>query len=136
MPYLGTRSIAIFSTDIDTFDFKLRSPEDVVKSAITKLAKNGKGILLMHDFQHATAEAMPELLRRLKAGGFKIVHMVPKESVTTLARYDEMVRRRTSTRLATTRVRNRVWSKRSVISSAPCALATPRRSDEATVAIS
>ena len=92
MPYLGTRSIAIFSTDIDTFDFKLRSPEDVVKSAITKLAKNGKGILLMHDFQHATAEAMPELLRRLKAGGFKIVHMVPKESVTTLARYDEMVR--------------------------------------------
>jgi peptidoglycan/xylan/chitin deacetylase (PgdA/CDA1 family) len=92
MPYLGTRNIAIFSTDIDTFDFKLRSPEDVVKSAMTKLAKNGKGILLMHDFQHATAEAMPELLRQLKAGGYKIVHMVPKESVTTLAKYDEMVR--------------------------------------------
>ena len=63
MAYLGTRNIAIFSTDIDTFDFKLRRPEDVVKSAMTKLAKNGKGILLMHDFQHATAEAMPELLR-------------------------------------------------------------------------
>jgi hypothetical protein len=30
----------------------------------------------MHDFQHATAEAMPELLRQLKAGGYKIVHMV------------------------------------------------------------
>jgi peptidoglycan/xylan/chitin deacetylase (PgdA/CDA1 family) len=92
MPYLGTRNIAIFSTDIDTFDFKLRRPEDVVKSAMTKLAKNGKGILLMHDFQHATAEAMPELLRQLKAGGFKIVHMVPKEPVTTLAKYDDMVR--------------------------------------------
>jgi peptidoglycan/xylan/chitin deacetylase (PgdA/CDA1 family) len=92
MPYLGTRNIAIFSTDIDTFDFKLRRPEDVVKSAMTKLAKNGKGILLMHDFQHATAEAMPELLRQLKAGGYKIVHMVPKEPVTTLAKYDEMVR--------------------------------------------
>jgi peptidoglycan/xylan/chitin deacetylase (PgdA/CDA1 family) len=92
MPYLGTRNIAIFSTDIDTFDFKLHRPEDVVKSAMTKLAKNGKGILLMHDFQHATAEAMPELLRQLKAGGYKIVHMVPKESVTTLAKYDEMVR--------------------------------------------
>jgi peptidoglycan/xylan/chitin deacetylase (PgdA/CDA1 family) len=63
MPYLGTRNIAIFSTDIDTFDFKVRRPEDVVKSAMSKLAKNGKGILLMHDFQHATAEAMPELLR-------------------------------------------------------------------------
>jgi peptidoglycan/xylan/chitin deacetylase (PgdA/CDA1 family) len=90
--YLGTRNIAIFSTDIDTFDYKLRRPEDVVKSAMTKLAKNGKGILLMHDFQHATAEAMPELLRQLKAGGYKIVHMVPKELVTTLAKYDEMVR--------------------------------------------
>ena len=92
MAYLGTRNIAIFSTDIDTFDFKMRKPEDVVKSAMTKLAKNGKGILLMHDFQHATAEAMPELLRQLKAGGYKIVHMVPKEPVTTLAKYDEMVR--------------------------------------------
>jgi peptidoglycan/xylan/chitin deacetylase (PgdA/CDA1 family) len=92
MPYLGTRNIAIFSTDIDSFDFKLHKPEDVVKSAMTKLAKNGKGILLMHDFQHATGEAMPELLRQLRAGGYKIVHMVPKEPVTTLAKYDDMVR--------------------------------------------
>jgi hypothetical protein len=68
------------------------SREDVVKSAMTKLAKNGKGILLMHDFQHATAQAMPELIRQLKAGGYKIVHMVPKEPVTTLAKYDDMVR--------------------------------------------
>ena len=90
--YLGTRNIAIFSADIDTFDFKLRKPEDVVKSAMTKLAKNGKGILLMHDFQHATAQAMPELIRQLKAAGYKIVHMVPKEPVTTLAKYDDMVR--------------------------------------------
>jgi peptidoglycan/xylan/chitin deacetylase (PgdA/CDA1 family) len=92
MAYLGTRNIAIFSTDIDTFDFKLRKPDDVVKSAMTKLAKNGKGILLMHDFQHATAEAMPELLRQLKAGGYKIVHMVPKQPVTTVSKYDDMVR--------------------------------------------
>jgi peptidoglycan-N-acetylglucosamine deacetylase len=32
------------------------------------------------------------LLRQLKAGGYKIVHMVPKEPVTTLAKYDDMVR--------------------------------------------
>jgi peptidoglycan/xylan/chitin deacetylase (PgdA/CDA1 family) len=92
MTYLGTRNIAIFSTDIDTFDFKLRKPDDVVKSAMTKLAKNGKGIVLMHDFQHNTAEALPELLRQLKAGGYKIVHMVPKDPVTTLPKYDDMVR--------------------------------------------
>jgi peptidoglycan/xylan/chitin deacetylase (PgdA/CDA1 family) len=92
MTYLGTRNIAIFSTDLDTFDFKMRKPEDVVKSAMTKLAKNGKGILLMHDFQHATAQALPELLRQLKAGGYKIVHMVAKQPVTTVAKYDDMVR--------------------------------------------
>jgi peptidoglycan/xylan/chitin deacetylase (PgdA/CDA1 family) len=92
MAYLGTRNIATFSTDIDTFDFKIRKPEEVIKSVMTKLAKNGKGILLMHDFQHATAEAMPELLRQLKAGGYKVVHMVPKNAVTTLAKYDDMVR--------------------------------------------
>jgi len=90
--YLGTRNIATFSTDIDTFDFKIHKPDDVVKSVMTKLAKAGKGILLMHDFQHATAEAMPEILRQLKAGGYKIVHMVPKEPVTTLAKYDDMVK--------------------------------------------
>jgi peptidoglycan/xylan/chitin deacetylase (PgdA/CDA1 family) len=92
MAYLGTRNIAIFSTDIDTFDFKLRKPDEVVKSAMTKLAKNGKGIILMHDFQHNTAEALPELLRQLKAGGYKIVHMVAKGPITTLAKYDDMVR--------------------------------------------
>ncbi|HMG79340.1 MAG TPA: polysaccharide deacetylase family protein [Xanthobacteraceae bacterium] len=92
MTYLGTRNIAIFSTDIDTFDFKIHKPEDVVKSAMTKLAKNGKGIVLMHDFQHGTAEALPELLRQLKAGGYKIVHMVPKQPVTTVSKYDDMVR--------------------------------------------
>ena len=71
---------------------------------MTALAKNGKGILLMHDFQHVTAEAMPELLRQLKAGGYKIVHMVPKDPVTTLANYDEMVRAKDkATRPATTR---------------------------------
>src|SRR3984893_6893116 len=92
MNYLRTRNTAIFSTDIDTFDFKIHQPEDVIKSAMTKLAKNGKGILLMHDFQHGTAEALPEVLRQLKAGGYKIVHMVPKQPVTTVSKYDDMVR--------------------------------------------
>jgi peptidoglycan/xylan/chitin deacetylase (PgdA/CDA1 family) len=40
----------------------------------TKLEKHGKGIILMHDFQHATAEALPEIIRQLKDGGYKVVH--------------------------------------------------------------
>jgi peptidoglycan/xylan/chitin deacetylase (PgdA/CDA1 family) len=92
MAYLGTRNISTFSADIDTTDFKINKADAVVKSVMTKLAKNGKGILLMHDFRPATAEAMPEILRQLKAGGYKIVHMVPKFAVTTIPKYDDMVR--------------------------------------------
>jgi peptidoglycan/xylan/chitin deacetylase (PgdA/CDA1 family) len=90
--YLGSRNIATFSTDIDSFDFKIHKPEDVIKSVLTKLQKNGKGIVLMHDFQHATADAMPELLHQLKLAGYKIVAMVPKQPATTIQKYDDMVR--------------------------------------------
>ena len=53
---------------------------------MTKLDKLGKGIILMHDFQKHTAEALPTLLRRLKAGGYKVVQMKAKAPVQTLAR--------------------------------------------------
>src|SRR5579872_6225893 len=33
--YLGERNVGIFSTDMDSFDFKMRKPEDVVKSVMT-----------------------------------------------------------------------------------------------------
>jgi peptidoglycan-N-acetylglucosamine deacetylase len=89
--YLGQRNIAIFSTDMDSFDFKMRKPEEVRKAVLAKLKKNGKGIVLMHDFQHATAEAAMALLDDLKAAGYKVVFMKPKEPVKTLPQYDEMI---------------------------------------------
>jgi peptidoglycan/xylan/chitin deacetylase (PgdA/CDA1 family) len=89
LTYLGQRNIASFSTDIDSFDFKIHKPDQLVKSLIAKVNKQGKGIILMHDFQKGTAAALPEILAQLKAGGFKIVHMVPKEAVTTIPQYDE-----------------------------------------------
>src|SRR6266568_243440 len=89
--YLGQRNIAIFSCDMDSIDFTMRKPEQVIRSVMTKLAKHGKGIILMHDFQHATAEALPELLNQLKANGYKIVHMVPKASLQTVTEYDEIL---------------------------------------------
>ena len=91
MSYLAERSIASFSTDLDSFDFKMRKPQQVIESVMHKLQKQGKGIILMHDFQHATAEAMPELIHQLKAGGYKVVHVVPRAPVTTVPKYDEML---------------------------------------------
>src|SRR6516162_785776 len=89
--YLGKRNIAIFSTDMDSFDFKMRKPEQVRQSVMEKLKKHGKGIVLVHDFQHATAEAAMDLLNDLKVGGYKIVFMQPKFAVTTIASYDEAI---------------------------------------------
>jgi len=89
--YLGTRNVAIFSTDFDSFDFKMRKPEQVIKSVMTKLEKHGKGIILMHDFQHATAEAVPELFRQLKAGGYKVVQVTGKTPVEPIAEYKQIV---------------------------------------------
>src|SRR6478752_5462606 len=89
--YLGTRNVAIFSCDLDSFDFKASKPQTVIDSVMKKLDKLGKGIVLMHDFQKHTAEALPELLRKLKAGGYKVVAMRAKDPVQTLAQYDELV---------------------------------------------
>jgi len=59
---------------------------------MSQLEKHGKGIILMHDFHRNTAEALPDLIRQLKAGSYKVVHMVPKGELITLPKYDEMVR--------------------------------------------
>ena len=88
--YFGTRNVAMFSCDLDSFDFrKGATPEKVVDTVMTKVDKLGKGIILMHDFQKSTAEALPTLLRRLKAGGYKIVQMKAKSTLSTLPEYDE-----------------------------------------------
>ena len=89
--YLGTRNIGIFSTDIDSFDFKICEPAQVVVSVMTKLKKRGKGIVLLHDFQHPTSLALPELLVQLKADGYKIVQVKAKDPATTLPEYDEAI---------------------------------------------
>jgi peptidoglycan/xylan/chitin deacetylase (PgdA/CDA1 family) len=89
--YLGTRNIAMFSCDLDSFDFKARNAQQVIDVTMKKLDKLGKGIILMHDFHKHTAEALPELLHRLKAGGYKVVQMKAKAPVQTIAQYDEEV---------------------------------------------
>jgi peptidoglycan/xylan/chitin deacetylase (PgdA/CDA1 family) len=91
MAYLGSRNVAMFSTDLDSFDFRSNNPEQIITTVMTKVDKLGKGIILMHDFQKNTAEALPALLRRLKAGGYKVVQMKAKAPLETLPEYDAML---------------------------------------------
>jgi peptidoglycan/xylan/chitin deacetylase (PgdA/CDA1 family) len=91
MTYLGTRNVSAFSADFDSQDFKIHKPELVIASVMTKLQKTGKGIILMHDFQHGTSVALPQILAQLKAGGYRVVQVKAKDAVRTLAQYDEQV---------------------------------------------
>src|SRR5215831_12202837 len=90
--YFGTRNVAMVSTDLDSFDFRKEStPDKIVSNVMTRLDKLGKGIILMHDFQKHTAEALPTLLARLKAGGYKVVQIKAKTTFESLPEYDEAV---------------------------------------------
>jgi peptidoglycan/xylan/chitin deacetylase (PgdA/CDA1 family) len=66
LDYLAHRNIAVFSTDIDSRDFTMHKPEQVIDSVMSQLEKRCKGIVLLHDFHRNTAEAIPQLLRQLK----------------------------------------------------------------------
>ena len=103
MAYLGSRNIAMFSCDLDSFDFRAKNADQIVNTVMTKLDKQGKGIILMHDFQKHTAEAMPTLLRRLKAGGYKVVLMKARTQVATLPDYDEAMVKDTKLPVGSTR---------------------------------
>ena len=89
--YLGERNIAIFSCDVDSFDFKYHDPKKVMSLIFKGLEKKGKGILLMHDFHKETAALLPEILKRLKTEGYKVVAMRAKAPVKSLPQYDEQL---------------------------------------------
>lgn len=83
--YLASRNIAVFSIDVDSFDWRMRSPEKVVDNVLKGLQKTGGGIILFHDIHAATAKALPTVLSELKSHGFHVVHLVAKSPVQALA---------------------------------------------------
>ena len=91
LQHLSKRNIAIFSMDVDSFDFKFRNPKRLANKVMAKLKDKGKGILLMHDIQPVTAKAVPLILDMLKSEGFKIVHMTAAFPVTSLPKYDKAI---------------------------------------------
>jgi peptidoglycan/xylan/chitin deacetylase (PgdA/CDA1 family) len=75
---LADRSLVVFSSDTvaDDWHRRIRSV-DIARLALSRLEARGKGILLLHDIHHVTVAALPELLSKLKAAGFHVVHIVP-----------------------------------------------------------
>jgi hypothetical protein len=46
---------------------------------------------------------LPELLNRLKAAGYKVVHMTAKDSLKTLPQYDEILQKQAKLPTVSTR---------------------------------
>ena len=77
--YLGTQNTAVFSCDIPTDDWRGIGPRTILRRTLAWLRRRGRGIILLHDTKSTTARALPTLLRALKRGGYKIVHIVPRK---------------------------------------------------------
>jgi peptidoglycan-N-acetylglucosamine deacetylase len=75
--YLASRHLQVWSADFPADDWTKISPAQVYARALKNIEVNHKGILLLHDIQPRTVEALPSLLRELKRRGYKIVHIVP-----------------------------------------------------------
>ncbi len=83
-----TRNVATFFIDVDSKDFRTRDPKEVHARILSELAQQGRGIILMHDIQPSTAKAIGGLLSALHDKGYKVVHMVPKGVLDTVANFD------------------------------------------------
>jgi len=84
MAYAAQRGYAIFSTDVNSDDWRGIGPRTIIRRTMARLRRQKGGIVLFHDTKHATAAALPALLRALKKGGYKIVHIVPAETYESL----------------------------------------------------
>lgn len=89
--HLRARNTGMFSIDVDSYDFKTRSPTVVIRNVMKQLEAKGRGIILFHDIQPSTAGALNQLLAEMKAKGFKVVHIVPRQGQITVAEYDRRV---------------------------------------------
>jgi peptidoglycan/xylan/chitin deacetylase (PgdA/CDA1 family) len=103
--YLRSRDIVNISIDVDSNDFRTKSPSRMISNVLKGLQDKRKGIILFHDIQPSTAHGIRQMLAELKARGYRVVHLTPKQSQSTIATYDERIERSrgTSPRVAAVR---------------------------------
>src|SRR5437588_10538868 len=72
--YLAAHNYMTWSVDFLADDWTHINNREVAKRAINRIEARGKGILLLHDIQPATALALPDILHQLKVRRYKTVH--------------------------------------------------------------
>jgi peptidoglycan-N-acetylglucosamine deacetylase len=75
--YLASQHLQVWSADFPADDWLKIGPAQVYSRALKYIEAQHKGILLLHDIQAKTVEALPGLLRELKRRGYRVVQVVP-----------------------------------------------------------
>lgn len=75
--YFDRKGFAIFGADLWASDWNEMTPQYELSLVMSRLRAAGRGIILFHDTHQHTARMMPAFLSALKAGGWKVVHVVP-----------------------------------------------------------
>ena len=88
---LQNRGIAAFTVDVISNDSYIGNAGRLTERTLHEIEKRDGGIILFHDIKAATAKALPEILSRLKAKGFKVVHMRPKSTYTPVTDYNALL---------------------------------------------
>ncbi len=83
--WLATNNVGVFGADLWADDWIKMTPREELDLVMRRLDRLGKGILLLHDTHQWTADMLPMLLRKLKAKGYRIVHMIPGPGHMTTA---------------------------------------------------
>ncbi len=73
---LNGRGIVVFGADVWASDWLPMTPEQELSLLLARIAKVGRGIVLLHDTKAQTAKMLPALLHELKRRGYRIVHVV------------------------------------------------------------
>lgn len=89
--HLSERNTSALSIDVDSHDYRTRSPTVMMRNVLKQLEAKKRGIILFHDIQPSTAKGLDALLVELKQRGYRVVHLTAKELQTTIAQYDSQI---------------------------------------------
>ena len=116
---------------MDSYDFRTRNGAVMKQNVLSQLQKKGKGIILFHDIQRSTAAGIADLLDELKRRKFKVVHMIPKAPLATVAAYDaiaqkDLARRKVQTANNPLASRSMTWPVETGAGSGPAPVTVAR----------
>lgn len=75
--YMASRNISVWSVDVVSGDTTAdMTPERLVDDTMNRLKRMGRGVILFHDIKKVTVDGLESFLIRLKAEGYKVVHIV------------------------------------------------------------